>query len=101
MDGVACEGEIMCLAISEHVENAGVHSGDATLVTPPQDLNNETVAKIQSICHAVAKNLEVNGPFNIQLIAKVNSILVVTFSRPLLFKCFFGINYSHRTMNCM
>ena len=72
------------MAISEHVENAGVHSGDATLVTPPQDLNAETVAKIKSIVHAVAKNLEVTGPFNIQLIAKVHilkMILVLSFPK--------------------
>ena len=59
------------MAVSEHVENAGVHSGDATLVTPPQDLNNETLTKIQNICRAIAMSLEVSGPFNMQLIAKV------------------------------
>lgn len=59
------------MAVSEHVENAGVHSGDATLVTPPQDLNEETLAKIRLICCAIGRALEVNGPFNIQLIAKV------------------------------
>jgi len=64
------------MAVSEHVENAGVHSGDATLVTPPQDLNQETLAKIKSICHAICRNLEVTGPFNIQLIAKVSCSLV-------------------------
>jgi carbamoyl-phosphate synthase/aspartate carbamoyltransferase/dihydroorotase len=59
------------MAVSEHVENAGVHSGDATLVTPPQDLNEETLAKIKLICCAIGQALEVNGPFNMQLIAKV------------------------------
>jgi carbamoyl-phosphate synthase/aspartate carbamoyltransferase/dihydroorotase len=68
---VAREGEIMCMAVSEHVENAGVHSGDATLVTPPQDINEETLCKIKSIVNAIARALEVSGPFNIQLIAKV------------------------------
>ncbi|CAG7719817.1 unnamed protein product [Allacma fusca] len=77
IDAVASEGEIICMAISEHVENAGVHSGDATLVTPPQDLNPETVTKIQTICHAIASNLEVTGPFNIQLIAKDNALHVI------------------------
>jgi carbamoyl-phosphate synthase/aspartate carbamoyltransferase/dihydroorotase len=71
IDAVAREGEIMCMAVSEHVENAGVHSGDATLVTPPQDLNEETLIKIKCIVHAIAINLEVTGPLNIQLIAKV------------------------------
>ena len=61
----------MCMAVSEHVENAGVHSGDATLVTPPQDLNEETLIKIKTIVNAIARNLEVTGPLNIQLIAKV------------------------------
>lgn len=71
MDCVAKDGDIMCMAISEHIENAGVHSGDATLVTPPQDINPETLAKIKAIAIAVARELEVNGPFNMQLIAKV------------------------------
>lgn len=71
----------MCMAISEHIENAGVHSGDATLVTPPQDINKQTLAKIKAISVAVARELEVNGPFNMQLIAKVRhdcSLLYVT-----------------------
>lgn len=68
---MAQEGELLCMAVSEHVENAGVHSGDATLVTPPQDLNNETLTKIQNICRSIAASLEVSGPFNMQLIAKV------------------------------
>ena len=71
VDCVASDGEVVCIAISEHIENAGVHSGDATLVTPPQDLNSETLAKIQAIAYAVGRALEVNGPFNMQLIAKV------------------------------
>ena len=71
MDAVAKDGEVLCMAVSEHVENAGVHSGDATLVTPPQDLNDETLGKIRGICRAVAQQLEVTGPFNLQLIAKV------------------------------
>lgn len=71
MDAVACDGVILCMAVSEHVENAGVHSGDATLVTPPQDINAETLAKIKTISRAIASSLEVTGPFNMQLIAKV------------------------------
>ncbi|XP_052761178.1 CAD protein-like isoform X2 [Mya arenaria] len=77
VDAVACDGEVVCMAVSEHVENAGVHSGDATLVTPPQDLNEETVAKIRLICCAIGRALEVNGPFNIQLIAKDNQLKVI------------------------
>ena len=72
VDAVAIRGELLCVAISEHVENAGVHSGDATLITPPQDLNQETVNKITEICAAIGKQLSVTGPFNMQLIAKVN-----------------------------
>lgn len=65
-------GEVMCMAVSEHVENAGVHSGDATLVTPPQDLNAETLEKIKVICCTIGRELEVSGPFNMQLIAKAS-----------------------------
>ena len=54
------------------MENAGVHSGDATLVTPPQDLNEHTLNRIQTICFSVAQALQVSGPFNLQLIAKVS-----------------------------
>lgn len=74
VDAVACDGIILCMAVSEHVENAGVHSGDATLVTPPQDINSETLTKIKQICKAIAASLEVTGPFNMQLIAKVFNI---------------------------
>jgi hypothetical protein len=73
VDAVAAEGQVLCMAVSEHVENAGVHSGDATLMTPPQDLNAETLDKIKHICCAIARELEVTGPFNMQLIAKVSS----------------------------
>ena len=71
VDAVAMKGEVVCMAVSEHVENAGVHSGDATLVTPPQDLNTETLDKILHICRVIARYLDVSGPFNMQLIAKV------------------------------
>lgn len=73
MDAVACDGVVMGIAISEHVENAGVHSGDATLVTPPQDLNQKTIERIMQIVHAIGQELQVTGPFNLQLIAKVRS----------------------------
>ncbi|XP_008545461.2 CAD protein [Microplitis demolitor] len=77
VDAVAYEGVILCMAVSEHVENAGVHSGDATLVTPPQDINPETLAKIKIISRAIAGSLEVTGPFNMQLIAKDNELKVI------------------------
>ncbi|KAG8235696.1 hypothetical protein J437_LFUL014040 [Ladona fulva] len=71
VDGVAGEDGVLALAVSEHVENAGVHSGDATLVTPPLNLNEETMSKIRAIANSVSASLEVRGPFNMQLIAKV------------------------------
>lgn len=77
IDAVAQNGVLICMAVSEHVENAGVHSGDATLVTPPQDLNPETLERIRHICSQIALALEVNGPFNIQLIAKDNQLKVI------------------------
>ncbi|GFT04194.1 CAD protein [Nephila pilipes] len=77
VDAVADNGQLICMAVSEHVENAGVHSGDATLVTPPQDLNQETLEKIRCICFAIGRALEANGPYNIQLIAKDNQLKVI------------------------
>lgn len=74
VDAVASDGVVMAIAVSEHVENAGVHSGDATLVTPPQDLNQKTMERIQVIVHAIAQELQVTGPFNLQLIAKVSTL---------------------------
>lgn len=75
MDAVACDGVVIAIAVSEHVENAGVHSGDATLVTPPQDLNQKTMETIKMIVHAIGLELQVTGPFNLQLIAKVRLAL--------------------------
>lgn len=77
VDAVASDGEILCMAVSEHVENAGVHSGDATLVTPPQDLNTETLDNIKRITRDVAALLDVTGPFNMQIIAKNNELKVI------------------------
>eukprot|EP00092_Neocalanus_flemingeri_P024222 GFUD01026270.1.p1 GENE.GFUD01026270.1~~GFUD01026270.1.p1 ORF type:complete len:2226 (-),score=685.36 GFUD01026270.1:76-6753(-) len=77
VDAVASDGEVICMAVSEHVENAGVHSGDATLVTPPRDINPETLAKIKQITSAIGKALIVSGPFNMQLIAKDNELKVI------------------------
>lgn len=77
IDAVAADGIILCMAVSEHVENAGVHSGDATLVTPPQDINEETLVKITEIARVIAETLDVTGPFNMQLIAKNNELKVI------------------------
>jgi carbamoyl-phosphate synthase large subunit len=77
MDAVACNGEIIQYAISEHVENAGVHSGDATLVLPPQRTYLETVRQIRHISKKIAAALQINGPFNIQFIAKRNEVKVI------------------------
>ncbi|KAF1486424.1 CAD protein, partial [Eudyptula minor novaehollandiae] len=75
--GVACDGVVVAIAISEHVENAGVHSGDATLVTPPQDITPKTLERIKAIVHAVGQELQVTGPFNLQLIAKDDQLKVI------------------------
>ncbi|KAJ3038549.1 hypothetical protein HDV00_000554 [Rhizophlyctis rosea] len=77
MDAVAHNGKLIMHVISEHVENAGVHSGDATLVLPPQDLDPETVRKIEVATRKIANALNVTGPFNIQFIAKNNEIKVI------------------------
>ena len=77
MDAVAKDGEIMAYAISEHIEFAGVHSGDATIQFPPQKLYVETVRRIKRISRQIAKALHINGPFNIQYMARENDILVI------------------------
>ncbi|XP_017290416.1 CAD protein isoform X2 [Kryptolebias marmoratus] len=77
VDVVACDGVVLAVAISEHVENAGVHSGDATLVTPPQDLNQKTLERIMMIVHSIGQELQVTGPFNLQLIAKDDQLKVI------------------------
>ena len=77
IDAVADNGEIVAYAISEHVEFAGVHSGDATMVFPPQKLYIETIRRIKKISRKVAKGLEISGPFNMQLLAKDNDIKVI------------------------
>jgi carbamoyl-phosphate synthase/aspartate carbamoyltransferase len=76
MDGVANNGNMIYHVISEHVENAGVHSGDATLILPPQDLDPKTVAKCSEATAKIAFALNITGPFNIQFIAKNNDIKV-------------------------
>jgi carbamoyl-phosphate synthase large subunit len=77
LDGVASRGNLFCYAISEHVENAGVHSGDATMVLPPQRTYLETMRRIKIISKQIAKSLKITGPFNIQFIAKDNDVKVI------------------------
>ena len=77
MDAVAQDGEIVAYAISEHIEFAGVHSGDATIQFPPQKLYVETMRRIKRISRQIAKKLHINGPFNIQFMARDNDILVI------------------------
>ena len=76
-DAVACEGELVVSAVSEHVENAGVHSGDATLVLPPQRTYLETIRRIRRVSAQIARALKINGPFNIQYLAKGNEVSVI------------------------
>ncbi|MFC2171747.1 carbamoyl-phosphate synthase (glutamine-hydrolyzing) large subunit [Acidobacteriota bacterium] len=77
IDAVARDSELICWAVSEHVENAGVHSGDATLVLPPQRTYLETMRRIHKITTQVARSLAINGPFNIQFLAKNNQVMVI------------------------
>jgi carbamoyl-phosphate synthase large subunit len=76
-DAVAHDGEIVVYAISEHLENAGVHSGDATLVFPAQRMYHETVRQVRKASKRIAQRLHINGPFNIQFIAKNNEVKVI------------------------
>ena len=77
MDAVARNGEILAYAISEHIEFAGVHSGDATIQFPPQKIYVETVRRIKRVSRQIARELHINGPFNIQFMARDNDILVI------------------------
>jgi len=77
IDAVAKKGDLYCYAISEHIENAGVHSGDATMVLPPQRTYLETMRRIKTITKKIAKSLMITGPFNIQFIAKDNDVKVI------------------------
>ena len=77
IDAVADHGELFCYAIAEHVENAGVHSGDATIVLPPQRTYLETMRRIKIITKKIASEFEITGPFNIQFIAKDNDVKVI------------------------
>ena len=77
VDAVGDNGNLFCYAISEHVENAGVHSGDATIVLPPQRTYLETMRRVKMITKQIAKALDITGPFNIQFIAKENEVKVI------------------------
>jgi carbamoyl-phosphate synthase large subunit len=77
LDAVAQRGEVKAFVISEHIENAGVHSGDATIVLPPQQLNVETLGKLEQVGRAIAQALEITGPFNIQFLARDNQVYVI------------------------
>lgn len=77
MDAVAQNGEIIAYAISEHIEYAGVHSGDATIQFPPQKIYVETVRKIKKVSRQIAKELQISGPFNIQFLAEQNHLRVI------------------------
>ena len=77
IDAVAENGNIVCWAATEHIENAGVHSGDATMVLPPQRTYLETIRKMKEIAAKIAKELSITGPFNIQFIAKDNEVKVI------------------------
>ena len=76
-DGVAQDGNVLLYAISEHVENAGVHSGDATIVLPPQRVNVATLRNLKVIAKKIAKALKISGPFNIQVLARSNHLKVI------------------------
>lgn len=77
MDAVAKDGEIIAYAISEHIEFAGVHSGDATIQFPPQKVYVETVRRIKRVSRKIAKELHISGPFNIQFMARDNDLMVI------------------------
>jgi len=77
IDAVADKGEIAVMAVTEHIENAGVHSGDATMALPPQKTYFETIRRMKEVARKLAKSLNISGPFNIQFIAKNNEVKVI------------------------
>lgn len=98
IDAIADKGKLICYGISEHLENAGVHSGDATLILPAQKLYFETIRRIKKATRMIAKELEISGPFNIQFLSKDNHIKVIecnlraSRSFPFVSKSF-GVNF--------
>ncbi|HKA39611.1 MAG TPA: carbamoyl-phosphate synthase (glutamine-hydrolyzing) large subunit, partial [Burkholderiales bacterium] len=106
IDAVANQGEIALWAISEHIEDAGVHSGDATLVLPPQTLYIATIRRIKQITAKLARALNITGPFNLQFLAKHNAVKVIecnlraSRSLPFVSKVT-GKNFARAAMRCM
>jgi carbamoyl-phosphate synthase large subunit len=106
IDVVAHDGEIVLWAISEHIEDAGVHSGDATLVLPPQTLYIATIRRIKHIAAKLARALSITGPFNVQFLAKHNAVKVIecnlraSRSLPFVSKVT-GKNFAREAMRCM
>jgi carbamoyl-phosphate synthase large subunit len=106
IDAVAEDGRIVLWAISEHVENAGVHSGDATLVLPPQTLYLPTIRRAREVAAELARALEITGPFNVQFVAKNNEVKVIecnlraSRSFPFVSKVL-GINFAGEAMRRM
>jgi carbamoyl-phosphate synthase large subunit len=106
IDGVGQNGELKLYAISEHIENAGVHSGDATLVLPPQRLYLETIRQIKNATKKIIRKLNITGPFNIQFMAKDNNVLVIELnlrssrSLPFVSKVT-NINFAEKAMLAM
>jgi carbamoylphosphate synthase large subunit len=77
VDAIAQDGEIRAMALSEHIEDAGCHSGDAHMISPPVDLTHETLKRVKAIAHTLAIYLEISGPFNLQLLAKDDHLKVI------------------------
>lgn len=106
IDGVGQDGKLILYAISEHIENAGVHSGDATLVLPPQRLYLETIRQIKNATKKIIEKLNITGPFNIQFMAKDNNVLVIELnlrssrSLPFVSKVT-NINFAEKAMLAM
>merc|ERR1719331_883794 len=106
VDAVAQNGKVLLHTISEHVENAGVHSGDATLMLPPQTLSESEIAEVEKITHKMAEALKVTGPYNMQLIAKDGEVKVIecnlraSRSFPFSSKCL-GINFIETATKAM
>jgi carbamoyl-phosphate synthase large subunit len=106
IDAVASRGTLIHWAICEHVENAGVHSGDATLVLPPQTLYLPTIRRIRQIATDLARALEITGPFNVQFLAKNNVVKVIECnlraarSFPFVSKVL-GVNFAEEALRCM
>ncbi|HEX7116994.1 MAG TPA: carbamoyl-phosphate synthase (glutamine-hydrolyzing) large subunit [Steroidobacter sp.] len=106
IDAVADQGELVVWAISEHIENAGVHSGDATLVLPPQNMYVSTMRRMKRIAAQLARALEITGPFNVQFLAKHNAVKVIecnlraSRSFPFVSKVL-GHNFAEEAMNRM